>query len=93
MVRLRRTGSATIAPAHATIELLEAIRGAQAGTVPVSAYLQGEYGIEDVFLGVPAVLGRGGVLEILELNLSDEERVALAAAADAVRRRLEGARR
>ncbi len=93
VVRLRRTGSATIAPAHATIELLEAIRGAQAGTVPVSAYLQGEYGIEDVFLGVPAVLGRGGVLEILELNLSDEERVALAAAADAVRRRLEGARR
>ncbi len=93
VVRLRRTGSATIAPAHATVELLEAIRGAQAGTVPVSAYLQGEYGLEGVFLGVPAVLGRGGVLEILELNLSDAERAALTAAADAVRRRLQGARR
>ena len=57
VVSLRRTGSATVAPAHATIELLQAIRGAQAGAVPVSAYLQGEYGIEDLFLGVPAVLG------------------------------------
>ena len=93
VVRLRRTGSATIAPAHATIELLEAIRGARAGTVPVSAHLQGEYGIEDLFLGVPAVLGRGGVLEIVELSLSDEERSALAAAADAVRARLQAARR
>jgi malate dehydrogenase len=91
VVSLRRTGSATIAPAHATIELLEAIRGAQAGTVPVSAYLQGEYGIEDLFLGVPAVLGRGGVLEIVELNLSERERSALSAAAAAVRRRLQDA--
>jgi malate dehydrogenase len=91
VVRLRRTGSATIAPAHATIELLEALRGAQAGTVPVAAYLQGEYGIEDLFLGVPAVLGRGGVLEVVELKLSDEERAALAAAAESVRGRLGGA--
>ncbi len=90
VVRLRRTGSATIAPAHATVELLEALRGARAGTVPVSAYLQGEYGIEDLFLGVPAVLGRTGVLEIVELNLSDQEREALRAAAAAVRQRLRG---
>ncbi len=93
VVRLRRTGSATIAPAHATLELLEAIRGAQAGTVPVSAYLQGEYGIEDLFLGVPAVLGRSGVLEIVELTLSEEERSALRSAAEAVRRRLHGTAR
>jgi malate dehydrogenase len=93
IVRLRRTGSATIAPAHATIEVLHAIRGAQAGTVPVSAYLQGEYGIEDLFLGVPAVLGRDGLLEIVELNLSDGERSGLASAADAVRRRLQEASR
>jgi malate dehydrogenase len=88
VVALRRTGSATIAPAHATVELLEAIRGAQAGAVPVSAYLQGEYGIERVFIGVPAVLGRGGVLEVVELNLSDHERTALANAAAAIRGRL-----
>ena len=85
--------SATIAPAHATIEVLHAIRGAQAGTVPVSAYLQGEYGIKDLFLGVPAVLGRDGLLEIVELNLSDGERSGLASAADAVRRRLQEASR
>ena len=90
VVGLRRTGSATIAPAHATIELLEAIRGAHAGAVPVSAYLQGEYGIEDLFIGVPAVLGRGGVLEVVELNLSDRERSALATAAAAIRGRLQG---
>ncbi|MDQ6730621.1 MAG: malate dehydrogenase [Actinomycetota bacterium] len=92
VVGLRRTGSATIAPAHATIELLEAIRGAQAGWVPVSAYVQGEYGVEDLFIGVPAVLGRSGVLEIVELKLSEPERSALAAAAAAIRGRLDGAR-
>lgn len=89
VVTLRRTGSATIAPAHATIELLEALRGAQAGWVPVSAYLQGEYGIEDLFLGVPAVLGRGGVLEVVELKISDDERAALTTAAEAIRARLQ----
>jgi malate dehydrogenase len=93
VVGLRRTGSATIAPAHATIELLDAIRGAQAGTVPVCAYLQGEYGIEDMFLGVPAALGRTGVLEIVELKLSEPERSALVSAAEAIRRRLEEASR
>ena len=89
VVSLRRTGSATIAPAHATVELLEALRGAQAGAVPVSAYVQGEYGLEDLFIGVPAVLGRGGVLEVIELNISDQERSALAAAAAAIRGRLQ----
>jgi malate dehydrogenase len=88
VVSLRRTGSATIAPAHATIELLEALRGAQAGWVPVSAYLQGEYGIEGLFIGVPAVLGRGGVLEVVELSLSDPEHLALSTAAASIRGRL-----
>jgi malate dehydrogenase len=91
VVRLRRTGSATIAPAHATIELLEAIRGAQAGTVPASVYLRGEYGLEDLFLGVPAILGASGVLEVVELKLSEQERAALTSAAQALRRRLDGA--
>ncbi|MGH2873099.1 MAG: malate dehydrogenase, partial [Solirubrobacteraceae bacterium] len=88
VVRLRRTGSATIAPAHATVELLEAIRGARAGTVPASAHLHGEYGIDGLFLGVPAVLGRSGVLEVVELKLTGEESAALTAAAEAVHGRL-----
>lgn len=88
VVRLRRTGSATIAPAHATAELLDAIRGAQAGPVPVAAMLEGEYGLDGVFLGVPAVLGRDGVTQIVEQRLSDEELESLRAAGAAIERRL-----
>jgi malate dehydrogenase len=88
VVSLRRTGSATIAPAHATVELLEAIRGAQAGALPVAAHLHGEYGLEGLFLGVPAMLGRSGVLEVVELSLSGEEATALARAAAAIKERL-----
>lgn len=88
VVRLRRTGSATIAPAHATVELLDAIRGAQAGPVPVSAMLEGEYGLEGLFLGVPAVLGRDGVIEVVEQRLSESELRGLRAAATAIEERL-----
>jgi malate dehydrogenase len=91
VVALRRTGSATIAPAHATVELLDAMRGARAGAVPVSAMLTGEYGIEGVFLGVPAVLGRSGVLEVVELRLDDAELAALRTAAAAISSRLASA--
>jgi malate dehydrogenase len=88
VVRLRRTGSATIAPAHATIEVLDAMRGARAGTVSVAAMLRGEYGISGVFLGVPAVLGTSGLIEVVELPLDETERSALAAAGKAIARRL-----
>lgn len=84
VVALRRTGSATIAPAHAVVEVLDAIRGARAGAVPVSVLLDGEYGIEGVVLGVPAVLGRSGVLEIVELDLAPSELEGLRRAAHAV---------
>ena len=59
VVALRKTGSATIAPAHASIELIDHIRGARTGPVPVSVMLNGEFGISGVVLGVPAHLGRG----------------------------------
>jgi malate dehydrogenase len=88
VVRLRRTGSAIYAPAHATLELLDAIRGAKAGPVPVSAMLAGEYGIDGVFLGVPAVLGRDGVIEVVEQNLAAGELESLRSAALAIRARL-----
>jgi malate dehydrogenase len=88
VVRLRRTGSATLAPAHATVEVLDALRGARAGAVPVAAMLRGEYGLHDVFLGVPAVLGPKGVIEIVELPLADEERQALQHAGEAITARL-----
>lgn len=85
VVRLRRTGSASVAPAHATAEILEHMRGARAGPVPVSVRLEGEYGIAGVVLGVPCVLGPRGFIEIVEQTLSDEERARLARAAETVR--------
>jgi malate dehydrogenase len=88
VVRLRRTGSAIYAPAHATVELLDAIRGARAGPLPVSAMLEGEYGIDGVFLGVPAVLGREGVVEVVEQRLAAAELEGLRGAAAAIRGRL-----
>jgi malate dehydrogenase len=53
--------------------------------LPCAAYLQGEYGMRDVYLGVPVKLGRRGVEEIVEIRLLDEEKAALAKSADAVR--------
>ncbi len=88
VVALKKSGSATIAPAHAAIELIDHIRGARTGPVPVSVMLQGEYGIEGVVLGVPAHLGAGGLVEVEELRLTAEERAALQRAGDAVRSRL-----
>jgi malate dehydrogenase len=84
VVELRRTGSAYLAPAHAVIEVLDAIRGAIAGAVPVSVRAHGEYGIRDVFVGVPARLSMTGVAEIVETRLSPSERAALTAAAAAI---------
>ena len=88
VVALRKSGSATIAPAHATVELLDHIRGARVGPVPVSVMLKGEYGIDGVVLGVPAHLGAVGLLHVETLNLTETEHAALHSAADAVRARM-----
>ncbi|NOC92944.1 malate dehydrogenase [Ruegeria sp. HKCCD6604] len=88
VVALRKSGSATIAPAHASIELIDHIRGARTGPVPVSVMLHGEYGIDGVVLGVPAHLGAGGLVEVEELRLTAEETAALQNAAEAIRVRL-----
>ncbi len=91
VVALRKTGSATLAPAHAVCELLDAIRGARPGALPVSVMLNGSYGIHDVVLGVPCVLDSSGLREIIELFITDEEQVLLEAAAESVRNRLDQA--
>ena len=89
VVALKKSGSATIAPAHASIELIDHIRGARTGPVPVSVMLQGEYGIDGVVLGVPAHLGAGGLVEVVELRLTAREQAALKDAAEAIRKRLD----
>lgn len=88
VVALKKSGSATIAPAHATLELIDHLRGARTGPVPASMMLTGEYGIEGVVLGVPVHLGQGGLVEVAELRLSAAEVDALQAAASAIRARL-----
>ena len=93
VVALRKTGSATVAPAHAAVEVLDHLRGARAGAVPVSVRLDGEYGVEGVVLGVPCRLGPRGLIEIEEIPLAEAERTALARAAAAVRSRIDGADR
>ena len=85
VVRLRRTGSASLAPAHATVEILAHMRGARAGPVPVSVRLEGEYGIGGVVLGVPCLLGPRGLIDVVEQALSDDEIERLARAAETVR--------
>lgn len=88
VVALKKSGSATIAPAHASIELIDHIRGARSGPVSVSVMLEGEYGITGVVLGVPAHLGQSGLIKVEELRLTASEEASLQAAAEAIRDRL-----
>lgn len=84
IVGLLKTGSAYYAPASAAVEMAEAIIKDKKKILPCAAYLQGEYGINDLFIGVPVKLGEKGVEEIIEIRLSDEEEKALRHSADAV---------
>jgi malate dehydrogenase len=80
-----KTGSAFYAPSAAAVEMAEAIVLDRKRVLPCAAWLQGEYGLRDVFCGVPCVLGRGGLERILEVELSAEERADLHKSAEAVR--------
>jgi len=85
IVALLKTGSAYFAPAAAAETMVRAVATDTRQVLPVSAWVDGAYGIESVYVGVPARLGRGGVEEIVELDLAKGEVAALRAAADAVR--------
>jgi malate dehydrogenase len=80
-----KTGSAYYAPAAAAVQMAEAIVKDKRRILPCSAWLQGEYGMKDIFLGVPCLLGEGGLKKIYEVELSDEEKAALATSGEAVR--------
>jgi malate dehydrogenase len=77
--------SAWYAPGAAVAEMVHAVALDQKRVLPCTAYLEGEYGLEGLYMGVPVKLGAGGVEEIVELELSDDERSELAGSADAVR--------
>lgn len=85
IVSLLKTGSAYYAPSAAAVQMAEAIVQDQRRILPCSAWLEGEYGMSGLFLGVPCKLGRRGLEQILEVELTAEERTALAESAEAVR--------
>ena len=84
-----KTGSAYYAPSAAATEMVEAILKDKKKILPCAAYLQGEYGIDGLYVGVPVVIGAGGVEQIVEIKLDDEAKQNLAVSVDAVKELLE----
>ena len=84
IVGLLKTGSAFYAPASAAVEMAEAILKDTKKILPCAALLEGEYGINDLFIGVPVKLGANGIEDIIQIKLTDEEQQALNKSADAV---------
>jgi len=84
IVSLLKTGSAYYAPASAAVEMSESILKDKKKILPCAAYLEGEYGINDLFIGVPVKLGSMGIEEIIQIDLTEEENTALKKSADAV---------
>lgn len=85
IVKFLKTGSAYYAPSSAAVQMCEAIALDKKRVLPCAAWLEGEYGMKGLFLGVPCKLGRKGLEKILEIELTSAERVALGKSADAVR--------
>lgn len=92
IVSLMQAGSAFFAPASSACLMIESILYDRARIVPAAVYLQGEYDLTDIFLGVPACLARQGVSRVLELDLLDTEHQALQASAVSVRENIEAAK-
>ncbi len=89
IVKLLGTGSAYYAPGSATVEMAEAILKDKKKILPCSVFLQGEYGIRDLFVGVPVKLGAKGLEQIIEIKLSADEQAALQKSANAVKELVE----
>ncbi len=89
IVSLLKTGSAFYAPGAAVAQMVEAILKDKNLIVPAAAYMQGEYGLQDIFFGVPVQLGRQGSVKIIEYQLDDQEQAALDKSAAAVRQTIE----
>jgi malate dehydrogenase len=88
IVKLLKTGSAFYAPAACSVEMASAILNDEKRLMPCSVYLDGEYGLKDVYIGVPVVLGAGGVERVIELDLEADEKQALHNSAEAVKKDL-----
>jgi malate dehydrogenase len=84
IVNYYKQGSAYYAPSASVLDMVAAILHDKKKILPCAVYLQGEYGLKDLFVGVPALLGRNGMEKVIELELSDDEKAALQKSADAV---------
>lgn len=93
IVGLLKSGSAYYAPASAAVEMAEAILKDKKKILPCSVYLEGEYGIHNLFIGVPVKLGANGIEEIIEIDLLKEEKAGLDRSADAVKQLVEDMKR
>jgi len=89
IVSLLGTGSAFYSPSAAVFKMLRAILGDTKEIMTVSAYLEGEYGLKDIYIGVPCRIGRTGIEKIVELDLSNEEKSALNTSAQAIKSSIE----
>ncbi|HSU17525.1 malate dehydrogenase [Longimicrobium sp.] len=84
IVSFLKTGSAYYAPSSGAVQMAEAIVKDKKRILPCAAWLQGEYGFSDLFLGVPVLLGKNGMEKVIEVELTEDERAALKASAEAV---------
>jgi malate dehydrogenase len=89
IVGLLKTGSAFVSPSASVVLMAESYLRDQRRVVGASAYLEGEYGLSDIYLGVPVVISGVGLDRIIEIGLAPEERSMLAASADGVRREID----
>ncbi|MBI1979264.1 MAG: malate dehydrogenase, partial [Elusimicrobia bacterium] len=89
IVKLLKTGSAFYAPSASVAAMVESILKDKKRILPCAVYLQGEYGIQDIFVGVPVKLGERGMEQVIQLNLTVEERIALQKSADSVKELIE----
>ncbi len=85
IVQLLKSGSAYYAPAAATVDMVKAVIRDEKKLLPASVLLEGQYGLKDICIGVPVVLGAGGVEKVIELDLSSEELAALHKSAETYR--------
>lgn len=86
IVKLLKTGSAYYAPATSAVEMAKSYLFNSRKILPVACYLNGEYGVKDLYIGVPAIIGANGVESVVELHLNDEEKIMFNNSVDAVKK-------
>ena len=92
IVGLLKTGSAFYAPAQSAIEMAEAFLKDQKRVLPCAAHLDGQYGLRDIYVGVPVVIGAGGVERVIDIELDGEEQAMFERSVESVRGLIEACR-